>query len=277
MTLVVRHDDSMLHDSITQVIAQAAGPFVIMTPGTIVDRALTRVLGNRHGCHLPLSEALQGTASGLGEISPAGTAILEAFRRLVRTLDSATNIEEPYLFQRRGEVWTLRFNGGSVLQLPHSKSSGLAYIHEAIQKPGIALDVVHLDSVIALAAAVPRPGSAGEVLGKADIARYRGLYESTEAELDEAKRFSDVGKIEQLQARLDAFTRNIHEATGLKNHLRIAADDVERLRKKVGMAIWRARTAVRAKDAAFGRHLQANVRSGREIVYVAEPSPDWLT
>ncbi len=272
----VQPDRSQLHASLRHLAAEADGPLVVLTLSAIADAALARTLTNRIACYLPLSEAVENVDGGSLAVSPVGTRILEAFQRSVRTSEMAIKVDHPYVFRRDGDVWTLRFEGRPVLCVAHNQARGLTYINEAIQNPRHPLNVVDLDARVSRVDAVPKPGSAGEVLDSDARIAFRRQFDSLQAEIEEAERYGDEGRQERLLEQRAELEQHVRAATGLGGRARIAAEDVERVRKKVSMAISRAIELVEKHDSAMARHLRATVTTGRDITYIAEPCPDWV-
>jgi hypothetical protein len=256
---------------------EASGPFIVLTPGAITDAGLAPMLVGRGVCVVPLSECTETTGDGSLRRSPVFERVIKVLRRTVRVSDAGANVEEPNVFRREGEVWTLRFNGGPVTRISNAEASGLAYIHEAILSPRRPLGVVDLDARIARMGVTPRPGSAGEVLDQGARLALRERFDSLQTEIAEAERHGDESRQERLRGEQDKLATELSASTGLGGRARIAGDDAERIRKRISMAISRAITVVGKHDSPLAHHLEANLTTGRDITYVAEPYPDWAT
>ena len=87
--LCIQPDRLDLCASLHRLVSETDRPFVVLTPGPLVDPALAQTFERRAICHLSLSEALVGADAEGFALSPAGKHRLEIFRQLILSLESA--------------------------------------------------------------------------------------------------------------------------------------------------------------------------------------------
>jgi non-specific serine/threonine protein kinase len=110
-------------------------------------------------------------------------------------------------------------------------------------------------------------GDAGELLDAQAKAAYRSRLADLQAELDEARDWGDPERAEHLAVEIDALTRELIRAVGLRGRDRRAASPAERARISATKAIKRASTKIAAHDTRLGDHLRATIRTGAFCSY----------
>jgi hypothetical protein len=101
--------------------------------------------------------------------------------------------------------------------------------------------------------------------------RLRDLH----AELDEAERFADLGRIERLRSETAAIERHLASALGLGGHARRIGGPVERARKAVYNRLRAVIATIDAEHPALGRHLARSIRTGTFCSYRPERPVAW--
>ena len=176
------------------------------------------------------------------------------------------------LWRREGNIWTLTFAGKSIRL---KDINGLRVIAELLAKKGQAIPGVQLEQSIS---GRPRenPSSGTEVLDDEARKSYKNRYEELVCELEEAKKFHDVGRQEQLQLEKEELERELSAKTGLRGRKRRMGDDNERIRKAVSNAIDRAIKAIEKEHPMLARHLDNSISKGIDFCYCPEADVDWV-
>jgi hypothetical protein len=174
-------------------------------------------------------------------------------------------------FQREGEVWTVRYRGQE-LRLKDGK--GPRYLAALLAVPGHECHVLQLaagGSAPEIGATAPEGLSVGEpgaALDDAPDARarreYRARLEDLHAELEEAERFHDCGRVERLRAELDVLRSQLSGHFGTRPRTRGPAETARKavtkvLRTQIGKLL--------ELHPALGQHLLDTVRMGTVCVY----------
>ena len=196
---------------------------------------------------------------------------------------AAASAFAPSAFYRRGDIWTIG-PPGQQIQLRDAK--GLAHIVRLLAAPHVefhALDLVGGVSergdpsaaAVAIGAGIEiRPrgaGDAGPALDSQAKAAYRARVTELQEEIDEADAFNDPERAARAREELAFVARELAGAVGLHGRDRKTGSDAERARVNVTRAIRTALKRVSEHDAALGRRLGAEIRTGTFCVY--EPAP----
>src|SRR5215469_7661987 len=154
------------------------------------------------------------------------------------------------------EFHVLDLYGGIASQREEDESSqstqGLPERDEDLQKAGI-----HISG----------PGDAGEMLDEQAKASYRRRLSDLNEELEEAKRLGKVDNAEQIEAEIDALTRELSRAVGLGGRDRRAASASERARQSVTKSIKSALERIAQAQATLGDHLLRCIKTGNFCAY----------
>jgi hypothetical protein len=102
---------------------------------------------------------------------------------------------------------------------------------------------------------------------------YRRRFEEAQAELEEAERANDLGRISQLRDEIEGLAGELATAYGLQS--RTSPEPVERARKAVSNRIRAALDEVRREHAPLWRHLSASLRLGTWCGYEPESPTPW--
>jgi len=119
-------------------------------------------------------------------------------------------------------------------------------------------------------------GNAGEKSDREALAAYHAKLIELRDELQEAKNNNDPGAQERIQRDIESYAQQIREARGLGGRLRREADDSERVRKAVGIAVKRTITEIAEFDQRLADHLcPPRLRCGRNPSYVPDQDIQW--
>jgi 7-cyano-7-deazaguanine synthase in queuosine biosynthesis len=199
-----------------------------------------------------------GTTSGNGHPEPTADPIQPA---------------ADYSYRLRGQAWVVRFNGGPAnVLLP---SVGATYLHELLTRPDHMYTPAELALSVARRRDVPAQGDAGERVDRDALTAYRVRRMEAQQDLDRARENNDLGAIELAERELVALGEEIRLATGVGGQLRKVADERERVRKAVGIALRRVIEEIREFDPPLAEHLDRQVRCGQHPCYTSEPGVRW--
>jgi predicted ATPase len=141
-----------------------------------------------------------------------------------------------------------------------------------------ALTLVSGGEITAQAAASGEQGDAEEggleARGSLDVAAqaaYKRQLEELQAELEEARAFNDVGRIEKVQEAIEEVTQELLHALELKDRTRTPRSPVERARLMVTKAIRLAIKKIDAHHPSLGEHLTRTIKTDTVCAYVPDP------
>jgi hypothetical protein len=188
--------------------------------------------------------------------------------------------------RREGEYWSIE-HGGTSFRLRHCK--GLDHLARLLSRPhtevhALMLAMMPFDGVAAAVSDTIEPwrsglGDAGPALDPGAKSAYRRRLEQLDEMRDDARRFGDHGRVQTIEAEMDAIAHELASAIGLGGRDRRAAAPAERARVNVTRTIKAAIMTIARYAPALARHLRASVRTGTYCCYA--PLPDagvsWLT
>jgi tetratricopeptide (TPR) repeat protein len=178
-------------------------------------------------------------------------------------------LEQTAILRREGQEWTIGI-GHERLRL--KDGPGLAYLAILVHEPGREFHV--LDLAIGRdtpeAARVDR-GDAGDLLDSAARAAYKRRLVDLEAELDEAERFNDAGRMARAHEEREFLTAELARAVGLGGRSRRAGSASERARVNVTRVLGRTIDKIAEASPTLGQHLAAAVRRGTYCSYTPDP------
>ncbi len=206
---------------------------------------------------------------------------LSAAREPPRPL-AATTPEAPVArLERKGELWTVTFDG-SETHLRHLV--GLAHIATLLANPGRQFAAVELAAARSEARRI-RPegqslppessgpsGHAGERLDAEAIRSYRARAEELRDEIEEAEAWTDSERVAQAREELEWLVQQLGSSVGLGGRPRRDGSDAERARVNVTKAIRSAIRKIDGASPALGRHLEISVATGAFCRYRPDPS-----
>jgi Queuosine biosynthesis protein QueC len=182
----------------------------------------------------------------------------------------------PYVFRRWGEAWQVRFAGQREFML--LPSTGAAYLHLLLQRPGVPAKAVELAFSVAKEPKRFALGDAGAILDDEGLTSFRAQVEDLEEELREARDNHDLAAQQRLQNELRWVVEAIEKAQGRGGRRRKAGDNRERVRKAVGNALRRAVQKIRGYDQLLGNHLRPpHLCCGNQVCYRPPAGITWET
>jgi hypothetical protein len=104
---------------------------------------------------------------------------------------------------------------------------------------------------------------------------YRERLESLRAELDEAARWQDSGRVARLREEIDFLTEELSSAFGVGGRARRAGDVADRARKAVTSRIRDTIARIAKEHPTLARHLENSIRTGAFCSYRPDRSPGW--
>jgi pimeloyl-ACP methyl ester carboxylesterase len=150
-----------------------------------------------------------------------------------------------------GEVWTIRFEGLTVLV---KDAKGIADLAQLLAHPG---EEVHVLDIVGVAR--PEAPPAEPALDRTALASYRARLADLE---DEMRDTADEGRRARLAREREAVARQLAADTGLGGRVRKLNDPVERARKAVSARIRDAIRRIRQVHPRLGEHLDRSVATG---------------
>jgi hypothetical protein len=156
---------------------------------------------------------------------------------------------------------------------PMRPLKGFGYLRRLLSVPNTPVGVLEL-AASGGASVVQAP------LERADrqaLAAYRRRIADLEAELAEAREWSDMGRASALESEYDALLAELSAAAGLDGNPRHVGSSAERARVAVTKAISTAIERIAAVDPDLGRYLADTVHTGAECCYrPTAAAPHWV-
>lgn len=178
------------------------------------------------------------------------------------------------IFQNQGKTWLVVYDG-ILKSVGHS--GGMTYICHLLQDQGRETHAVALRGLGAGEGDTLLLGSAGEISDARALKDYREHLKELEEEIREAETNNDIGRMQLLKEDFEAVTTEIARATGLGGRNRKAADDRERARQAVSVAIRRALRVIKKEHEVLWWHLHNSLNIGDFLSYQPEKPTSWVT
>ena len=215
------------------------------------------------------------------EISQRGAVASRCFEVLLRLTPELDRDFTRQIFRRDGELWTIASSGKEV-RLRDMR--GLHYLATLLREPGREIPATDL---VTFARGFPlshQPmssrsrddpalhivrglGDAGERIDSRARAAYRERLEEVEADLEEAERHGDLGRLERASEEREALLAELVVAAGGQR----AASHDERSRVAVTRVIGSALAKIAERHPELGAHLSATIHRGYRCAYVPDP------
>ena len=162
---------------------------------------------------------------------------------------------------RHGAVWTISWRDESGT-LPHLK--GLADIATLVARRGQEV------SALELAGGSAPPGVAVDAMTDLQaLDAYRRRLDDIDAEVDDAERDADLGRLESLDTERQQLLDELRRVTGLGGRIRSNSNDpAERARKAVSGRIRDAIGRLAEVTPGLSAHLDQSIRTGLRCSYV---------
>jgi hypothetical protein len=156
---------------------------------------------------------------------------------------------------------------------PMRPLKGFGYLHRLLSCPGVpvaALDLAAAGAAIVVQAPL-------EISDRRALAAYRKRVADLNAEMAEAREWSDLGRVDALEMERDALLTELSAAAGLGGRSRRAGSSAERARVAVTKAIATAIDRITAVNPDLGQHLVETVRTGTDCCYQPTgDAPRWV-
>lgn len=177
-------------------------------------------------------------------------------------------------FRLEGEFWKIAFEQE---QISLKDKVGLRHLARLLASPG---QEVHSALLLAQEAGQPglvQSGSAGEASDSLSLRAYRARLELLGEEFAEAARAGDVERQMELREEGEQLTQLLKQVTDIRGNSRKAADDDEKARQAVSVAIRRAMKVISRKHTPLWRHLNKHLKPGVFCSYAPDPPLTWIT
>jgi tetratricopeptide (TPR) repeat protein len=179
--------------------------------------------------------------------------------------------EQKAILRRDGVHWMV---GLGTQPVRFKDGRGLAYLATLVREPGREFHVLDLATGGNTSTGATRGadlGDSGELLDPAARAAYKRRVADLEAEIEEAERFNDAGRLARAQQEREFLHAELSRAVGLGGRSRRAGAASERARVNVTKLLGRTIEKIAAHDPALGQHLTATVRRGVYCSYAPDP------
>jgi len=215
---------------------------------------------------------------------PRGLAshLLESLDKSLASTTALRPLEES-VFIRRGDYWTVRYQG----QIAFLKATrGLECLCYLLRHPGRD---VHVTQLLGTSVDFPLPAffgsleavgdavtgglrDAGPILDLKAKTEYKRRINDLRNDLEEAERFNDSYRATRARSEMDAIAEQLAAAVGVGGRDRRAASQAERARSAVTKRIKEAINKIAEVIPPLGRHLAARIKTGYFCSY--KPHPD---
>lgn len=276
-TTMGRYDEAAVHfeAAIARNARLGAAPLVADTRGDYARMLMARGRDTDRTLAAALVTDAAATYVALGLAVPAARV-----RAIIAAAD-AQPIPAPRadanVMRRDGPRWTIR-HAGHEAALRDGK--GVRTLALLLASPERDLHVLELHALLdgSDGATCSRARSDVEdepildARARAELAtRLRDLY----GEIDEAERFSDLGRREHLRVEIEQIEHHLATALGLGGHARRIGGPIERARKAVYNRLRATIAAIDEAHPTLARHLARSVRTGTFCSYRPERPVSW--
>jgi hypothetical protein len=273
--LVVPTESADIDAAASRLVAERRTPFILFCPTLRWVRSSSETRVRQQGSLLvPLAEVVASERPGILQAATPLASFIAKDREdaaapcaSVQSPDGSRNA-----FRFVEGVWTLRF-AGKTIHLPDSL--GLKCIAHLLASKGQDIDAAVLKSA-AKGNTLIKPLVGIEVLDPEARKEYEAECNHLLEELEDARKFHDLAKQEQIQEKLGIIARALESATGLGGRTRKVKDEPSNVRTSVKNAINRAiNNQIEPKHEALARHLDRSLRTGGTLSYTPDPNVDW--
>ena len=160
-----------------------------------------------------------------------------------------------------GDTWIVT-GAGEVCRVRDSR--GMRMLARLLSQPG---EEVHVLDLAGADREAVDGGDAGEVLDREARAAYQARLADLDAELAEAERWNDLGRVERAEREREALRAELARAVGLGGRERREGRAVERARVNVQRRITDALRRIQELRPNLGRYLSMTVRTGTTCAY----------
>ncbi len=216
------------------LLVRGQSEHILLVPGGC-DGETRRLIEDKGGQVFSLSDIAQGVPGKAPQIRSLSSVLSVV----------AAPLEPRYRFEKKGEVWQVRWDGGETVQF--KDTLGFCYYRILIDNPYISYSAYELKVLADRATDAPKPGMAIEV---ADEEARRALcrkMEDLHFRLAEAEKNQDENAAD-LKAQIEALREHTRSIYNLHHGVRDEANELDRARKSVFAAM----DVVRQRLAANG-------------------------
>jgi hypothetical protein len=265
------NDSGQLQRLVDHLLVSVDGAFVLTTPTCRAHTAaLTESVRRRGSVLLALADALRIDAQGR-------FSAVDGVERAIVSAALAKSSVDPAgtwnIFRQVGDMWHLAFDGKAAYVSPRI---GFSYIAHTLAKPQHVLDTLDVYAAVTDSVGVLAAGNLGEVCDRAEIKDLKKRRAELQAEIDEASRFNDSGRLEALMTEDERLKDEARRVLGLGGRSRRTTDR-ERIRKSVTNAISRALVLIKKKLPKLAAHLVASMDRSTTLCYRPASPVMWLT
>jgi tetratricopeptide (TPR) repeat protein len=203
-----------------------------------------------------------GRTQGMSSLFLAGRKLGGEGGTVPLSRNRNSEIEQPSRLRldKEGEFWKASFEAETI-QLSDTK--GLRLLARLVAEPAKEFHVLDLQSP----GESVDGGDAGELLDEQARRSYKVRVAELQADLAEAERFQDSGRVERLRTELDFIAGELSRAVGLGGSARRGGSATERARVNVQRRLKDATHRLSQNSTAMGRHVQRSVRTGAYCSY----------
>lgn len=184
-----------------------------------------------------------------------------------------------FLFRKKEDIWSYRFNKPGPNFKLLSPSKGASYLHVLLANPGKVYSVAGLVLEVAKAPEMYHSLSADQgedVLDDQAKQQLWSEYQDLGTRIEDAERNGREGEARLLRDEQQEFMDVLNNA-GYKGQSKRLGDNSERHRKSFSNAIRRVREDIQKFDEDFAAHIKQYVRCGKTPCYQPPDGVDWLT
>jgi hypothetical protein len=209
-------------------------------------------------------------------------ALLESLEESLASRPVLRPLEES-VFVRRGDYWTIRYQGQAAIL---KATRGLDCLCYLLGHPGRD---VHVTQLLGTPVDFPLPaffgsleavGDAvtaarqdpGPILDSQAKAEYKQRIDELRKDTEEAERFNDSYRATRARSEMDVIAEQLAAAVGLAGRDRPSSSEAERARSAVTRRIKEAIKRIAEVVPPLGRHLAVRIKTGYFCSY--NPHPD---
>jgi hypothetical protein len=209
--------------------------------------------------------------------------------------DESVEPEDRNVFKKRGDFWTVSFQGESAGPLKHL--IGMSYIRHLLANPYKELRAFELVRTVSAPANrrlealtvdkkpeegnIPRRGNkispeeADNIVDSDYIESVKRKLSELYRDLDQTKKNADLPEEDRIQDEIDKIESDLRAATGLGGRIRKFSNEQERAKEAVRKAIERAKENIREKHEKLWQHLDNTIQIGLTCSYKPDQHIDW--
>jgi len=169
------------------------------------------------------------------------------------------------VFRKEGDYWAIGWRG-KIFRLKSCR--GVNHIAMLLERPGQNLPALE---IMSSATTLPQARSSfvEAIVDPRARADYKRRLEELDDEIETARTLNDLGRVTRILDEIEVLQRELGRR-GVSS--RLGASAVDRARQSVTKAIKYSIRAIAAHDAALGRHLQQDIRTGSLCCYAPDPA-----